>query len=233
MLNTDLHNPGVKDRMTLEAFIKNNATFGLPGDYLTNIYKNIAFDPLLAAFPRFYDFTKTEEIFSVIKSKKNFNLEKIQEMIELDDEVDDQNNDEKTRFTPNKHLYYFYNAKLDKLNFPYISCFENFNYIFSDESTQINYCRKDKIIKFLEEKQSLEKQLEKQAELIEHQPLEKQLEIYSQLQSESQIENHNEAINKTNTSKHSTSYLKELIYLIWEDFFHNFMILPKKMNSSS
>ncbi|KAK8805482.1 hypothetical protein WA158_002138 [Blastocystis sp. Blastoise] len=45
LLNTDLHNPGVKNKMTLEDFVQNNRGINehkdLPLDYLTTLYKNI------------------------------------------------------------------------------------------------------------------------------------------------------------------------------------------------
>jgi len=160
MLNTDLHNPNLKERMSLEAFIKNNQSMELPLEYVTNIYKNIANDPLMACFPRLYDFSKSEEVFSIIKSKKNFKLEKIKESIELTE------TEKETVYYPNLHLYYLNNNKIDKIYYPFLDCFENFNYLISYESTK------------------------------------------------------------------ASNYKKELVFLLWEDFFCNFMILPNKFFDS-
>ena len=45
MLNTDLHNDGVKNKMTLEEFIRNNRGIDdgkdLPQEFLTSIYNEI------------------------------------------------------------------------------------------------------------------------------------------------------------------------------------------------
>lgn len=50
MLNTDLHNSQVKNKMTLEEFIRNNRGIddgqSLPPSYLTDIYENIAETPI-------------------------------------------------------------------------------------------------------------------------------------------------------------------------------------------
>ena len=130
MLNTDLHNPGVKERMTLEGFIKNNAQMELPSDYLAIIYKNIGSDPLMNCKPRLYDFSKTEEVFHVIRSKKNISIDKIKEMVDLT--LSEETHE--IVCEPNMHLYYFNNGKIDKLNYPFIECFENFNYLLNGKS---------------------------------------------------------------------------------------------------
>jgi hypothetical protein len=77
MLNTDLHDPSITERMTTDQFIKNNLKTGyfasLPHDYLKNIYKSIQSTPLKAANTRLYDYSRSEEIFDCLKSRKYYN----------------------------------------------------------------------------------------------------------------------------------------------------------------
>jgi hypothetical protein len=77
MLNTDLHDPNItSERMTCDQFIKNNLNSGffsnLPYDYLKGIYKSIQTTPLRAANPRLFDYSKNEEMFDCLKSRKYY-----------------------------------------------------------------------------------------------------------------------------------------------------------------
>jgi Sec7-like guanine-nucleotide exchange factor len=76
MLNTDLHNPNLTKHMTMEEFVKNNLSTKLydefPCDYFRSIYKSIASTPLKVANSRSGDYSKTEEVFLVLRSKNYY-----------------------------------------------------------------------------------------------------------------------------------------------------------------
>jgi hypothetical protein len=76
MLNTDLHNPNLSKHMSMEEFIKNNLSTKLydefPVDYFRHIYKCISSNPLKVANSRAGDYSKSEEVFLVLRSKNYF-----------------------------------------------------------------------------------------------------------------------------------------------------------------
>ena len=76
MLNTDLHNPIVKEHMKLEEFIRNNRVTGyfqnVPDAYFKDIYKSIQVDPLKIAKSRTSEYSKSEETFELIRCKRNY-----------------------------------------------------------------------------------------------------------------------------------------------------------------
>lgn len=88
MLNTDLHNKELKEKMTCDEFITSNLRTGyfknIPVEYFKNLYKNILNFPLNKASLRNNDYSKGEELFENIKNrinrsneiKKSFNLNK-------------------------------------------------------------------------------------------------------------------------------------------------------------
>jgi len=80
ILNTDLHNPNLTKHMTCEEFIKNNLATKLYDTFsveiFKNIYKRISQDALKVANPRIGNFTKSEELFMILRSKI-LNSEKI------------------------------------------------------------------------------------------------------------------------------------------------------------
>jgi len=108
MLNTDLHDPNIKDHMTVEAFIKNvyaSKYFDhISKNYLENIYKSILTNPLKVACKRTDDYNKTDELFEVLKSKRNIleNRKKFWEnnkkrFLSLNKTEDDLKNNEQTK----------------------------------------------------------------------------------------------------------------------------------------
>lgn len=75
MLNTDLHDTSVKERMSIEDFIKNVYSTKyfdhVARSYLENIYKSILTNPFKVPCKRNDDYTKSDELFEVLKSKRN------------------------------------------------------------------------------------------------------------------------------------------------------------------
>ena len=67
ILNTDLHNPNVINKMTVEEFIKNNKSSGLfkevPEDYFKKIYQDLYKCGLKKANQRINDYSKDVEIY--------------------------------------------------------------------------------------------------------------------------------------------------------------------------
>ena len=76
ILNTDLHNPNVQNKMTVEEFIKNNKSSGLfsdvPEDYFKQIYQDIHDNELKKANPRSNNYSKEEEVYSNLKNLEIF-----------------------------------------------------------------------------------------------------------------------------------------------------------------
>lgn len=87
MLNTDLHDPGVKEHMKVDDFIKNNHMTGLfndiPHEYFRNIYKSIQTNPLKIAACRKNDYPKSEEVFDNLHSKNLFYNKNKKEILEI------------------------------------------------------------------------------------------------------------------------------------------------------
>ena len=76
ILNTDLHNPNVLNKMTVEEFIKNNKSSKLfkevPDEYFKEIYENIHKSELKKAFPKNNNYSKDIEIYLNLKNLENF-----------------------------------------------------------------------------------------------------------------------------------------------------------------
>ena len=76
ILNTDLHNPNVINKMTVEEFIKNNKSSGLfkevPEDYFKKIYQELYINELKKANPRNEDYSKDVEIYLNLQSLELF-----------------------------------------------------------------------------------------------------------------------------------------------------------------
>ena len=114
ILNTDLHNPNVINKMTVEEFIKNNKSSGLftdvPEDYFKEIYQEIHENELKKAFPRNNNYSKDVEIYLNLMSLENF--------IAIFPELD--------YFNKNSFFDIFNNEtnfKLTKENYPYLNLF--------------------------------------------------------------------------------------------------------------
>jgi len=75
MLNTELHDPNIKEHMSLEEFVKNVYSTRyfdhIAKTYLENIYKSISSHPFKVPCKRNDDYNKSEELFDVLKSKRN------------------------------------------------------------------------------------------------------------------------------------------------------------------
>ena len=75
MLNTDLHDPKLIEKMTCEQYLKslnNTKMFDhISPEFFKNIYKSIQFMPLKAANERLYDYSKNDELFENLKSRRN------------------------------------------------------------------------------------------------------------------------------------------------------------------
>ena len=126
ILNTDLHNPNVLNKMTVEEFIKNNKSSGLftdvPEDYFKQIYQDIHENELKKAYPRNNNYSKDVEVYSNLK-----NLELFPSLF--------------------PELHYFYNNSffnifnsetiflLTKENYPYLNIFNN---IVTNEENENN-----------------------------------------------------------------------------------------------
>jgi len=76
ILNTDLHNPNVINKMTVEEFIKNNKSSGLfkevPEEYFKKIYQDLYVSELKKANPRNDDYSKDIEIYLNLQSLESF-----------------------------------------------------------------------------------------------------------------------------------------------------------------
>ena len=81
ILNTDLHNPNVINKMTVEEFIKNNKSSGLfkevPEDYFKKIYKELYECELKKAYQRNNNYSKDLEIYLNLQSFISFIIIKI------------------------------------------------------------------------------------------------------------------------------------------------------------
>lgn len=92
MLNTDLHDPNIKEHMTIEAFSKNVYSTKMfdhiSKNYLDNIYKSLSTNGLKVPSLRLEDFSKSDELYDILKSKRNFISNK-SEFCANDNEVDE------------------------------------------------------------------------------------------------------------------------------------------------
>ena len=129
ILNTDLHNPNVINKMTVEEFIKNNKSSGLftdvPEEYFKEIYQEIHENELKKAFPRNNNYSKDIEIYSNLLNLENF--------ISLYPELD--------YFNKNSFFDIFNtesNFKLTKENYPYLNLFNKI--VISNDNENNNNC---------------------------------------------------------------------------------------------
>ena len=76
ILNTDLHNPNVSNKMTVEEFIKNNKSSKLfkevPDEYFKEIYQEIHDNELKKAIPKDNNYSKDIEIYLNLQNLENF-----------------------------------------------------------------------------------------------------------------------------------------------------------------
>ena len=114
ILNTDLHNPNVLNKMTVEEFIKNNKSSGLftevPEEYFKEIYQEIYDNELKKAFPRNDNYSKDIEIY--------LNLQNLENYISLVPELHFYNNNSYFDIFNNET-----NFSLTKENYPYLNLF--------------------------------------------------------------------------------------------------------------
>ena len=113
MLNTDLHNQNVQNKMTLEEFIKNNKSSGLftdvPEEYFKEIYQEIHSNGLKKANQRSENYSKDDDIYSDLKSLESY-TSLYQDLIFY------HNNSIFDIFSDNKY-------NLTKENYPYLNLF--------------------------------------------------------------------------------------------------------------
>ena len=131
ILNTDLHNPNVANKMNLEEFIKNNQSSGLfkdvPEDYFKEIYQDIKDNELKKAYPRNNNYSKESEIY--------LNLLNLENYLSFFPELD---------YFNNNSLFDIFNEEstflLTKENYPYLNLFNKikifgkYNDILEDNS---------------------------------------------------------------------------------------------------
>ena len=114
ILNTDLHNPNVLNKMTVEEFIKNNKSSGLftdvPEEYFKQIYKDIYDNELKKAYPRNNNYSKDIEIYSNLENLELFPFSSPELNYFYNNSIFDIFND-KTKFV------------LTKENYPYLNLF--------------------------------------------------------------------------------------------------------------
>ena len=114
ILNTDLHNPNVINKMTVEEFIKNNKSSGLftevPEDYFKQVYQDIHDNELKKAYPRNNSYSKNIEIYLNLKNLEFFPYLTQELKYFYDNSFFDIFN-QKTTFS------------LTKINYPYLNLF--------------------------------------------------------------------------------------------------------------
>ena len=136
ILNTDLHNPNVANKMNLEEFIKNNKLSGLfkdvPEDYFKDIYQEIKDNELKKAKPRNENYSKDIEIY--------LNLENLENYLSFFPEL---------HYFKNNSFFDIFNEEstflLTRENYPYLNLFnkirifDNNNENFNENSTKNKY----------------------------------------------------------------------------------------------
>jgi len=126
ILNTDLHNPNVINKMTVEEFIKNNKSSKLfkevPDDYFKEIYKDIHDNELKKALPKNNNYSKDIEIY--------LNLQNLEDFLSKNPEFE---------YYCNNSFFDIFNKEtnfnLTKENYPYLNLF---NKIVIKEENYIN-----------------------------------------------------------------------------------------------
>ena len=129
ILNTDLHNPNVLNKMTVEEFIKNNKSSGLftdvPEEYFKKIYQEIYDNELKKAYPRNNNYSKDIEIYS--------NLENLELFPSLFAELN---------YFYNNSIFDIFNNKtkfvLTKENYPYLNLFNKIIINKKNDNKDIN-----------------------------------------------------------------------------------------------
>ena len=116
ILNTDLHNPNVTNKMTVEEFIKNNKSSGffkeVPEDYFKQVYQELYENELKKANPRNNNYSKDVEIYLNLQSLELYtNSNPEYELYE--------NNNYFDLVCGNKDI----NFELNKENFPFLNLF--------------------------------------------------------------------------------------------------------------
>ena len=116
ILNTDLHNPNVINKMTVEEFIKNNKSSGLfkevPEDYFKKIYKELYECELKKANQRNNNYSKDLEIYLNLQSLELFTNSNIENDFYYNNsyfDILDENNYNKNNFELNKDTFPFLN----------------------------------------------------------------------------------------------------------------------------
>ena len=116
ILNTDLHNPNVINKMTVEEFIKNNRASGLfkevPEEYFKKIYQDLYVSELKKANPRNDDYSKDIEIYLNLQSLESFTNSNPEFDFFINNSYFDILND-------NNKI----NFELNKENFPFLNLF--------------------------------------------------------------------------------------------------------------
>ena len=129
ILNTDLHNPNVINKMTVEEFIKNNKSSGLftdvPEDYFKEIYQEIYDNQLKKAYPRNNNYSKDKEIY--------LNLQNLENYLSLFPELDYFNKSSFFDIFNNETTF-----SLTKENYPYLNLFNKI-FINKDIEKEENY----------------------------------------------------------------------------------------------
>ena len=132
MLNTDLHNPLVKEHMAQEAFIKNNQLTGmdLPVDFQKSVYKSILNDPLRIPNQRLFDYSKYDEMYYIIGDKKAYYEKHLfNNIMRLDDNP---------VYLP-LNISFLNKKVIGKDNYPLIDCFESFTFTVNSDTFKNPY----------------------------------------------------------------------------------------------
>ena len=206
MLNTDLHDPNIKEHMTIEGFSKNVYSTKMfdhiSKSYLDNIYKSLSSNSLKVPSMRLDDYSKNDELYDLLKSKRNFVRNK-KEFFHTRGNLNDFEIDK------NSDLNNLNNNKEEDL---FISDFNygNLNRFIFDlfDSSNNNY-DKENILNNEIKKESIENPLEtpKLNKIINF--------VLSNISENFNIDN--------NFDNNNHNIKKCIFYLLWEDIFYNFM----------
>ncbi len=224
MLNTDLHDPNIKEHMLIEEFTKNVYSTRyfdhIPKNYLENIYRSISINPFKAPNKRNEDYNKTDELFEVLKSKRN--LIKNKKIFWENDKnryldylrnksTEEGKTYENKNFEEDLSIYLRQDYKKDL----FISDFNSDNsenFLFELINNQ--YDQKESNNRLTKYKNNLNFSLFNLCENFNH-----------------NFENNIENINNFNSSEknhNENKILSSIYYLLWEDVFFNFMQISSK-----
>lgn len=213
MLNTDLHDPNIKEHMSIDDFSKNVYTTKIfdhiSKSYLENIYKSISTNAFKVPCPRNEDYSKTDEVLEVLKSKRNFIKNKI-ELYELS---------KKNEIDPNKQ---FREEELFISDYNYDNTqkfiFDIFNYSekqHSNENTLQALEGNGNPLGLPKIKRNL------------NFPLFNICESFNLSIFDDNILDKNSIINDKNFELRNKIFFS-MCYLLWEDVFYNFMGISSK-----